>query len=164
MSITLVQLKADQLQARKDRNTLSTKLLTTLLGEAKQVADAAAEKEPRDATGAVVKREPTTEELIATVRKFLKGNAETIANLMKSEIHPAAVEAQLAEARAEAEILNGYLPQQLTAEQIEQIFRAEFPDGVTAKERGKAMAILKANFNGQYDGKLASDVLGKLIG
>jgi uncharacterized protein YqeY len=156
MAVTLAQIKADQLQARKDKNTLVVALLTTLIGEAKSLADAVAEKEPRDANGAVIKRDPTSDELIATVRKFLKGNAEVQANV-KDEV-------ALADARKEAEILNGYLPQQLTAEQLEQIFRAEFPDGVTAKERGKAMAILKANYNGQYDGKLASDVLVRLIG
>jgi uncharacterized protein YqeY len=156
MAVTLAQIKADQLQARKDKNTLVVALLTTLIGEAKSLADAVAEKEPRDANSAVIKRDPTSDELIATVRKFLKGNAEVQANV-KDEV-------ALADARKEAEILNGYLPQQLTAEQLEQIFRAEFPDGVTAKERGKAMAILKANYNGQYDGKLASDVLVRLIG
>jgi hypothetical protein len=70
MAVTLAQVKADQLQARKDRDTIKAKLLTTLLGETKTLADKTAEKEPRDANGSVIKRDPTDGEVEATIRNI----------------------------------------------------------------------------------------------
>jgi uncharacterized protein YqeY len=154
MAVTLAQIKADQLQARKSKNELATKLLTTLIGEVE------GELTRLDPAQRAAKEGDVAQ---ATVKSFLKKNREAQEYMSKSEIHPAAVEQNLADLRAEATLLEAYLPTQLTEAQLEEIFRAEFPDGITAKEKGKAMAILKANYNGQYDGKLASDVLGKLI-
>lgn len=150
----LVQIKKDQLQARKDKDAVRASLLTTLIGEIE---------------GELTRLDPSVREAkidevsLATVKSFLKKNKEAQEYISKSESHPTAVEGQLATAKAEQVILEAYMPAQLTAEQLEEIFKAEFPDGITVKERGRAMAILKANYNGQYDGKLASDVLGRLI-
>lgn len=156
MAVTLAQIKADQLQARKDKDSVKASLLTTLIGEIEGKLKALPTDQRTDAAEA--------EHVQSRVKSFLKQNKEAQEYMAKSEIHPAAVEQKLVELRAEQAILETYVPQQLSAEQLEEIFRAEFPDGLTAKERGKAMMLLKANYNGQYDGKLASDVLGKLIG
>ena len=150
----LVQIKKDQLQARKDKDAVKTALLTTLIGE---IEGELTRLDPS------VRAAKTDDVAMATVKSFLKKNKEAQEYISKSESHPIAVEQQLATAKAEQVILETYLPTQLTEAQLEEIFKAEFPDGLTVKERGRAMAILKANYNGQYDGKLASDVLGRLI-
>jgi uncharacterized protein YqeY len=162
MAVTLAQVKADQLQARKDRDTVKAKLLTTLLGETKTLADKNAEKEPRDANGSVVKRDPTDGEVEATIDSFLKKNREAQEYMAKSEIHPVAVEANLAEARAEEAILLAYKPQQLTAEQIEQIITDNF-SVVENKLRGQINLYFKANYAGQYDGMSLKNAIDKLI-
>lgn len=147
-------IKKDQVQARKDKDAVRATLLTTLIGE---IEGELTRLDP-------ALREAKSDEIaMATIKSFLKKNKEGQEYMSKSEIHPAAVEANLAQARAEQAILESYLPTQLTETQLEEIFKAEFPDGITVKERGRAMAILKANYNGLYDGKLASDVLGRLI-
>jgi uncharacterized protein len=150
----LEQIKKDQLQARKDKDAVRASLLTTLIGE---IEGELTRLDPS------VREAKTNEVSLATIKSFLKKNKEGQEYMSKSEIHPAAVEANLVQARAEQAVLESYLPTQLTEAQLEEIFKAEFPDGITVKERGRAMAILKANYNGQYDGKQASDVLGRLI-
>lgn len=162
MAVTLAQVKADQLQARKDRDDIKKSLLTTLLGETKTLADKNAEKEPRDAEGNVVKRDPNDAEVEETIKSFLKKNREGQEYMAKSEIHPAAVEANLATARAEEAILVAYLPQQLTADQIEQIITDNFTV-VENKLRGQINLYFKANYAGQYDGTSLKNAIDKLI-
>jgi uncharacterized protein YqeY len=143
MAVTLAQIKADQLQARKDRDTVKASLLTTLLGEAKALADKNAEKEPRDANGNVIKRDPTDAEVEEKIDKFLKDNLFTQENV-KDEI-------ALAQARAEQAILLAYKPQQLTADQMTEIIVDNFTV-VENKLRGQINLYFKANYAGQYDG------------
>jgi uncharacterized protein YqeY len=154
MAVTLAQIKADQLQARKDRDTVKASLLTTLLGEAKALADKNAEKEPRDANGNVIKRDPTDAEVEEKIDKFLKDNLYTQENV-KDEI-------ALAQARAEQAILMSYKPQQLTADQMTEIIVDNFTV-VENKLRGQINLYFKANYAGQYDGTSLKNVIDKLI-
>jgi uncharacterized protein YqeY len=154
MAVTLAQIKADQLQARKDRDTVKASLLTTLLGEAKALADKNAEKEPRDANGNVIKRDPTDAEVEEKIDKFLKDNLFTQENV-KDEI-------ALAQARAEQAILLAYKPQQLTADQMTEIIVDNFTV-VENKLRGQINLYFKANYAGQYDGTSLKNVIDKLI-
>jgi uncharacterized protein YqeY len=154
MAVNLVQIKADQLQARKDKNGLKASLLTTLIGEIESNLTRL------DATLREAKSDETT---VATINSFLKNNRKAQDDMSISEIHPDAVVQNLIDLREEAVILNAYLPQQLTVEQLEQIFNTTFPNGMKASDRGTAMKVLKANYAGQYNGQTASDVLTKLI-
>jgi uncharacterized protein YqeY len=154
MAVTLAQIKAEQLQARKDRDTVKASLLTTLLGEAKALADKNAEKEPRDANGNVIKRDPTDAEVEEKIDKFLKDNLFTQENV-KDEI-------ALAQARAEQAILLAYKPQQLTADQMTEIIVDNFTV-VENKLRGQINLYFKANYAGQYDGTSLKNVIDKLI-
>lgn len=87
----LNQIRKDQLQARKDRNTVKKNLLTTLIGE----ADLQASKAKGMGT-------------LDLVKKFLKDLRTTIA----------ATDAINADALLEVDILEAYLPTQMDEEAI----------------------------------------------
>lgn len=70
MSKLLEQIKADQLAARKARDVVPSKLLTTLLGEASPSGTASA----------------TDEDVQKVIRKFIKNINETIDNTGSSDV------------------------------------------------------------------------------
>lgn len=134
-------LRADQLAARKAKNDVARSLLTTLLGE----STTAAKNKGID--------QPTDDDIIAIVRKFLKGNAEVQAHLTD--------EVDMAVAKTEEALLKAYLPQQMS----EQALRAFVTSMVAAGPTnvGAIMGALKANYAGLYDGKLASTIIKETL-
>jgi len=66
---------------------------------------------------------------------------------------------------AELNILNGYLPTQLTEEQLINILTNEAKDKgyKMMGDMGKMMSFLKNNYGGQYDGKMASTLVRTLL-
>jgi uncharacterized protein YqeY len=131
-------IKANQLTARKAKDDITRSLLTTLMSEALMVA----KNDGREA--------PTDDEVVAVVRKFLKGNTE-VQSLLTHDLEGLSV------AKREAELLSVYLPQQLTEDQIRSHVRAAIGGGLT--NVGLIMGHLKYNFAGMYDGKTASKVI-----
>ena len=139
--ITLEQLKIEQLQARKARDSVKSSLLTTLLGE----LDTDAKRSGKDA------------DIAATVRKFMKNILENTSIARGNGDYD-----WLAKLEKEREILEAYLPKQLTKDQLESyLTQALLHDGLNSK--GSLMKYLKDNFTGQYDGKLAAEVVGKVL-
>lgn len=136
------QLKADQLQARKDRNTVKATLLTTLIGEAANIGK-------NDGN-----RETTDQEVVQIVKKFIKGMDETLMVLYERKAHDTAEGVEM-----EKKILNEYLPRQMTGQQIMDALKAS---GLQLN-KGICMKYLKENFAGQYDGKLASQIIDELL-
>jgi hypothetical protein len=123
------KIRENQLAARKARDTIHASLLTTLLGEVGIVAKNAG------------RTDATDEEVIATVKKFIKNN-ESIPDGARNVTHD-----------AELYILEEYLPKQLTAEELIHIrHHFEFAN------KGEWMKYLKENYAGRYDGKMASEV------
>lgn len=64
---------------------------------------------------------------------------------------------------SEISIIEAYLPKQLSSVELERIIsdlKLENP----ALNLGVAMKALKDNYNGQYDGKIASQVARKILG
>ena len=65
----------------------------------------------------------------------------------------------------ELDIINDYLPTQMT----EDVLRETIRDFITKeelstmKDMGKIMGYLKSNFEGEYDGKLASTITKELL-
>lgn len=135
----LTQIKSDQLAARKARNLEKSSLLTTLIGEASMIGKNDGNRDSTDA------------EVIGVIRKFLKGVKE---NLDIVGDHNTAVCDIL---NAEEEILSSYLPKQMTEEQIKAALEGQ------AKNKGLLMKYLKDNFAGQYDGKLAAQVVDEFL-
>ena len=148
----LEKIKSDQLQARKNREQLKSVLLTTVIGEASAIGK-------NDGN-----RETTDQEVTAVIQKFLKGINETHAYLIKA--NDPDLEAALTTVKNEKEILEGYLPTQLTVEQLTGIIGAQLHTGTLVKGptlKGTAMKYLKETFAGQYDGKVAAQAIDDVM-
>jgi uncharacterized protein YqeY len=87
----------------------------------------------------------------------------TVVNKIKSMIKNA--EATNSLSRFELEILNRYLPVQMSDETLRHriVNYIEVSKLEGANEMGKVMAFLKSNFDGQYDGKRASEITREIL-
>ena len=136
----IVKIKQDQLVARKNRDQIESTLLTTLIGEAEMVGKNNGNRDPFD------------EEVISVVKKFLKGVNETIDILSRSG-H------DVSQFEKEREILDSYLPTQLTKEKLIVMLDSAVVDGTLVEDKsfkGAAMKWLKEHYSGQYDGPVAA--------
>lgn len=143
MSDSLVaKIRADQLQARKVKDTVASNLLTTLLGEALAVGKNAGNREPNES------------EVIQVVKKFLKSNVEALGSLEKAGRDTSDLE-------QEKRILETYLPAQLSEADLTKIITGyiEKLEEKSPKQMGIIMSQLKSNYDGQYDGKQASQLV-----
>lgn len=135
----LERLRADALTARKSK-ALTAGVLVTLLGEIDTTA-----KKLNPA------RDLTEDEVLAVVRKFLK-NIDEALKVVTGEA--------AAKLQAEKAALEAYLPTQMTAPEIEAFARAKIAAGANL---GAVMGALKSERAGQYDGKLASEIVRGLM-
>lgn len=136
------QIRQDMIAAKKSSDSIAKSLLVTLFAEASRVG-----KDRRNG-------DTTDEEAIGMVKKFAANTEETI-RLLTERGQPADVQ------RRELEILQTYLPRQLTqAELVKAIadIVAEQPEK-SPKIMGRVMAELKARHGATYDGKLASELV-----
>lgn len=131
-------LRQDQLAARKGKDDVASALLGTLIGEAVQNARK------------VENREPSDEEVLGLIRKFVKNAQETKAAAGSRADVAANVDREIA-------ILSAYLPRQLDRDELAAIIGA-FKETQPGANKGQVMAFLKANHAGLYDGKLASEL------
>lgn len=139
MTTLITKIKSDQLQARKDRNALKATLLTTLIGEASIIG--------KNDSG----RETTDAEVVAVIKKFVKGIDETLKYLGDHATEQSKV------VQSEKDMLEVYLPKQMSAEDIKAVF-------ITGNStKAFMMKHLKENFAGQYDGKVAAKVIDELL-
>lgn len=140
MTTLLTKIRADALAARKARDAVASSLLITLGSEA---AMAGLNDGKRDSTDA---------EVLAAVRKFLKGNTETLAVRPADEV-----------ALREKVLLEGYLPQQLDEAQLRDILSTLASElgleKVTGKDTGALMKALSSRYAGQYAGAQASALI-----
>ena len=111
----------------------------------------AKEMEKKDFLG-VLKTEVTKESktpedstVIAKIKSMIK-SAEATNSLSQTEL----------------EILNTYLPKQLTNEELTEIVADYISENENAN-MGQIMGFLKGSYNGQYDGRLASTVVKELL-
>ena len=133
------QLKQDRITAMKTKQATRNTFLATLISEIQAVA-----KNDNN-------REVTDQDGIAVMEKFKKGANEML-------------KAQPSNAEAQQEIrwLNEYLPKQLSEEELRQAIKniiAAYDD----VNMGLVMKDLKAHFGGEYDGKLASQIVRELL-
>ena len=157
------KIRADQLAARKARDSVAAALLTTLIGEATSVSEEefdkarAAAEAARTADGAgpaaplAVSVPITDEKVTATIVKFLK-NARANRQLMQTSDARS-----LAKIEREIDLLSAYLPRQMTEAELSAaiaLFRRDNPGAGV----GAVMAFLKASHAGLYDGKMASQL------
>ena len=128
-------IKTARMVAMKLRDVPARTILTTLLGELEGAAK-------RDGT------EITDDMVIKTCKKFVAGNLEVIA-----------LDNSVEQLTAENIILNGFIPKQLTEEELYAIIVELKPTNL-----GTVMQYLKNNYHGLYDGKLAANVAHHVIG
>lgn len=141
-------IKEDQLQARKDRNKLLAQTLTTLIGEIEKIGKDDGNRETTDA------------EAIAVLKKFRKGVEETLALMTESsELKQGNTIIQ----DQELAIVDGYIPQQLSEDELSKVLYDFQYTTETALTLPTAMKFLKENYAGLYDGKLASSVIRNIV-
>lgn len=141
------RIREDMIAARKGTDAVAKSLLVTLYAEALRVG-----KDKRNGVS-------TDEEVIGVVRKFL-ANVEETERLLQAR-----GQSTLAQAR-ELEVLNTYLPTQMTEQELASAVRAIVADlGVSGtKVMGQVMAELKARHGGRYDGRAASTIVKQILG
>jgi len=127
----MTQIKDLQIAARKQGNSAAS-LYTTLLGEAGMIGKNAGNRETTDA------------EVVAVVKKFIKNVDETIVALTQRNQDTSVF-------TAERQLLEQFLPQQLTQQTLENLARQ-------CSSMPEFMKHLKQNYAGQYDGALAQQV------
>jgi len=168
MSLILV-LKVRLLEARKHNDVVAKELLSTLVGEASLISE-------EDFKAGI--KTPTDEKVMATIRKFLK-NAIEMKRLQEAEFERVIgnspndgktrlmkdgdrefMEQFVPKMRAtdrEIEILNGYLPKQMTEDELRSVI-SDFKAENIGANVGSIMSFLKTNYAGLYDGKMASQL------
>lgn len=147
--MTLINtIKHDQLEARKAKETIKIDLLTTLYSEAVMVGKNSTP--PRDTTDA---------EVITMVKKFLKNTNEFL-TLAGDRRDGDRVEVLT----QEIELLQRYLPKQLTEDELHHIITSYADSNGIAlpKGTGLIMKYLKDNYGGLYDGAIASNFIKQL--
>lgn len=138
-------LKADRIQAMKDKETIKKDLLGTLIGEASK----------KD-------KLPTDTVVMATIKKFINNDKETINITTKSgDPLPDAVMYAITVLEKEIEILESYLPKQLNEEGMIVGIKAAMNLG--ANNIGDIMKFFKENFEGRYDGKTVNVLAQKAL-
>ena len=139
------QIKSDHLVCRKHRYLVKSRILGTLIGEAEMIGKNEGN------------RVSTNEEVLVVIKKFLKNIREV---LKLAEDNPGMSNRP---AWDENFILEQYLPQQLSETELSDIiykFYISFPvEQRDNKITGKIMGHLKENYNGLYDGALASKII-----
>jgi len=100
------------------------------------------------------------DEALAVLRTEAKRRRETIAELEKAG-RPDLLEVE----RAQLEVLTGYLPQQMSREQIAEVAKSvlERMDHPDAKQMGLVMKQMMAEVKGKADGKLVQEVVRELM-
>lgn len=143
--MTLVErIEVDRKKALEDGDKLKRTVLGTLLDAVQKIGKRAVP--PRDTTEA---------ESIGAVKKMLEGIAETRSFLVKGNVE--ATDARHVVLNNEEIILSIYIPQQMTEEEISDALAGQ------PKNKGACMAYLKQNFAGNYDGKLAAQIVDRFI-
>ncbi|MCM8770257.1 MAG: GatB/YqeY domain-containing protein [Candidatus Omnitrophica bacterium] len=99
-------------------------------------------------------------EVMAVIKKQIKQHRDSIAQFEKGN-RLDLVEKE----RKELEILESYLPQQLSAETVKGVVREVIVDTAAQgmKDMGKVMKEAMARLEGKADGKLVSDIVKELL-
>ncbi len=146
----------NNLKARKEQDKVESGLLTTLIHEARMVGK-------NDGN-----RESTDEEVIRTIRKFIKTLEETRTLLNSKgpfdETTPEGMSLINAAAKTNYEIssLEKYIPKQMTDDDIRAVI-LKFVATTPGANIGSVMKFLKEFHLGMYDGKAASRIAKEVL-
>lgn len=143
MSELKARLQSDLTEARKARDKNRTLVLSTTLSELRN-------KEIDEG------REATDEDVQQVVVKAIKQRKDA-ASQMRDGGRPELAEKE----EAEAEVLTGYLPEQLSADEVRAMIR-EIVDGGT-DAMGAVMGQLMPRLRGRFDGKEANALVREVL-
>ena len=100
-------------------------------------------------------------DVLAILQKEVKSRYETIEGAEQ-----AGRADLIAEANAEIAVLEGYLPQALSAEELERIVRETITEvgATSSREMGQVMQAVMPKVRGRADGKEVNQVVRRLLG
>jgi uncharacterized protein YqeY len=101
-------------------------------------------------------KELSEAEIVALIRKEASKRSEAIEFAQK-----AGRKDLIEKNQSEQALLNAYLPQQMTAEQLTQVIR-DIASEIGSNQIGPIMAKLRERHAGQFDGKMASEIVRQL--
>jgi uncharacterized protein YqeY len=141
------KLKDDLKQALKARDGVRTSALRLLLSEIKNAEIAQRKSLDDDAVVGVVGKE--AKRYRESIEGFKKGNRNDL----------------VAQEEAKLSVVAGYLPQQLSREEIITAAREAIKaiGAVQEKDKGRVMSQLMSQFRGRADGRLVSEVVTELL-
>ncbi|MGF7185488.1 hypothetical protein GGQ84_001577 [Desulfitispora alkaliphila] len=107
-----------------------------------------------------LKRDLNEDEVTQVISKEVKQRKDAI-----DEYEKAGREDIVAKLRVEIDILNEYLPQQLTAEEVEAIAQGAIAEtgATSAKDMGKVMKAIMPKVSGRADGKIVNKIVQQLL-
>lgn len=142
----LTQIKNEQLQARKAKDTVKATLLTTFIGEI----------QGRVTSLPIDKRTDAKESEIiqACLTSFLKQNRESQSLVKDVE--------KLDVLKQEEQILIVYEPQRMSVDEIKAALQAKFPE-LNEKNKGPAIGYLKKEYGDKIDGSVAKQVVESML-
>ena len=138
MSELLNTIKKDQLTARKNRESLKSTLLTTLIGEASPSGN----------------QSVTDKDVEAKIRKFIKNAKESIdAKIERGQ--------DTSDLQEEISILETYLPKQLSDDELETMVDEYISQHEISevKQLGQVMGHFSKNYKGLFDGKALKNMV-----
>lgn len=130
MSSILESIKKEQLQARKDKDKIKTKSLTTIIGEIDTIVKRTGKEVDDVAVSNLVKK---TIENLRIVLEHTTSDKEAI--------------------ESEIQLLDAFVLKQLTEERIRAIKKE-----IVARDAKTLMQFLNTNYKGRFDGKLAMQI------
>ena len=98
------------------------------------------------------------DEIVGVIKAELKKRAEALEYAEKdgrSEL--------IEDLKREEAILKEFLPEQMTAEELEGVVKGIKEENATAK-MGDIMKVLRERYSGRYDSKMASEIVKKVLG
>ena len=137
------QLMVDLKDAMKQKQVLRKSVITMLRAAVKQIeVDERRELSDAEVIDVVVTQ---VKQKRSVIDEFLKGDREDLAN----------------EAKAEIAVLEKYLPEQLSMDELKAIIAEVISEvgATTMKDMGKVMGIVNPKIKGKADGKTVSQIV-----
>jgi uncharacterized protein YqeY len=146
MSITKDTLKDSLKEAMKAKDSVKLGVIRSIMSELQY------EEMNKGIT------EASSSDITSVVQREIKKRKEEIEFAEKANR-----EEQKLQLVSEIKILEAFLPSQLTEAEIKNFF-TQLKSNDSSANRGAAMKALKDAFNGQYDGKVASNIAQEVFG
>jgi uncharacterized protein YqeY len=140
----LDRLRADVNAARRDRDKLRTLVLTTTLAEVKNRA-------------IELRRDVTDADVVEVISRAIKRRREAA-----EQIRAGGREELAAKEEQEAELLQGYMPAQMSEAEVRQVVREAVAGG--ASTVGAVMSAVMPRVKGRFDGRETNRIVREELG